>query len=222
MRPNKPKLVLLDLDGTLVDSAPDIAYSIDSMLERVSLRARGETQVRQWIGGGAERLVKRALTGSMDGEPDEALFQAAYALFSDIYLENTSRSSRLFPGVREGLDYLLRTHRKLGCVTNKRNRFTEPLLRSLGLYDDFSIIISGDTLDRKKPDPLPLLHAAAVLGVAPENVLMVGDSINDVEAARAAGFAVLCVRYGYNNGNNIEDADPDFVVDSLAELPSLI
>jgi phosphoglycolate phosphatase len=222
MRKTKPELVLFDLDGTLVDSAPDLAFSINAMLEQLGLPQHDESRVREWIGSGAERLVKRGLTGDINAEPDEALFQRAFTLFSDIYVDNTCRRSHLFPGVREGLDYLARTGRKLGCITNKRGRFTDPLLKALGIYDEFAIVVSGDTLAVKKPDPLPLLHATQALGVAPQNALMVGDSINDVEAARAAGLPVLCVRYGYNNGNNIEDARPDFVVDSLAELPAFI
>jgi phosphoglycolate phosphatase len=222
MRLKRPKLVVFDLDGTLVDSAPDLIYSINTMLEQLGLYAQQEDRIRGWIGSGAEGLVKCALTNSLEGEPEEGLFQEAFHLFSEIYVENTSQRSRLYPGVRQGLDYLIETKRRLGCVTNKRRRYTEPLLKSLGLYEDFAIVVSGDTLPKKKPDPLPLLHAAEILGVAPEGALMVGDSVNDVEAARAAGFAVLCVRYGYNNGHNIEEAEPDLVIDSLADLPAFI
>ena len=219
---HRPELVLLDLDGTLVDSAPDLAYSVNVMLEELGLPPREEVEVRQWIGSGAERLVKRALTGSLHKETTPALFQQAFDLFSEIYLDNTCRHSQLYPGVREGLDYLRDTGRKIGCVTNKRGRFTDTLLRSLGILEDFHIVVSGDTLRVKKPDPLPLLYAAQILDVEPCYSLMVGDSINDVQAARAAGFGVLCVRYGYNNGENIEDAGPDAIVDSLAELPAFI
>lgn len=221
MQIKRPELVVFDLDGTLVDSAPDLVYSINAMLRRLGFPAHPEEQVRAWIGRGAERLVKRALTGD-EGEPELRLFQQAFELFSAIYMENTSRRSRLYPGVRTGLDYLLETRRKLGCITNKRGRFTEPLLKSLGIYDAFALVVSGDSLPKKKPDPLPLLHAAHVLGVAPEDALMIGDSVTDVEAARAAGFRIVCVRYGYNNGDNIEEACPDGVVDSLAELPTYI
>jgi len=218
----KPELVVLDLDGTLVDSAPDLAYSIDTMLIQLGLSPQGEDRVRTWIGSGAERLVKRALTGDLYGEPEEALFQTAVALFSDIYGQNTCRRSRLYPGVREGLDYLLATNRKLGCVTNKRERFTQPLLKSLGIFENFAVVVAGDSLAAKKPDPLPLLHVASATGVVAERSLMVGDSVNDVTAARAAGFSVVCVRYGYNNGEDIADTRPDAIVDSLAELVALI
>jgi phosphoglycolate phosphatase len=219
---HRPELVLFDLDGTLVDSAPDLAYSVNAMLEDLGLLPREEAEVRQWIGSGAERLVKRALTGALHAEPGDALFHQAFELFSEIYIDNTCHQSQLFPGVREGLDYLRDTGRKIGCVTNKRGRFTEPLLKGLGIFEDFDIVVSGDTLRVKKPDPLPLLHAAQTLDIEPCYSLMVGDSINDVQAARAAGFSVLCVRYGYNNGERIEDCHPDAIVDSLAELPVFI
>ncbi len=217
----KPDLVLFDLDGTLVDSLPDLAFSMDAMLEQLGLPTRGIDKAREWIGNGAEKLVKRALTDDMNGEPETGLFHRAFSLFSEIYVSNTSNRSRIYPGVRECLQYLKDNNCQIACVTNKRARFTEPLLRSLGLYNDFSIIISGDTLPKKKPDPMPLLHAAQTLNVAPENTLMVGDSRNDVQAARAAGLPVVAVRYGYNHGENIEDSKPDRVVDSLAEMPGL-
>ncbi len=218
---DKPLLVLFDLDGTLVDSVPDLAHCIDLMLKELDREPAGEARVRAWVGNGAEALVRRALTGDMDGDPGNELFQRAFELFSEHYISNSDRS-RLYPGVRDGIEHLKRAECRLGCVTNKRGKFTEPLLRALGLYDDFEIVISGDTLPRKKPDPLPLQHAMNSLGVGPDRTLMVGDSRNDVEAARAAGTAVLCVRYGYNHGDDIENACPDRVVDSLAELCDLI
>ncbi|MDX9740320.1 MAG: phosphoglycolate phosphatase [Gammaproteobacteria bacterium] len=215
-------MILIDLDGTLVDSVPDLAHAVDVMMKAIGMPERGEERVREWIGNGAERLVRRALIDRVDGEPDEALFRRAYPVFLDAYQENVSRDSRPYPGVIEGLAALKAAGFMLGCVTNKPACFTEPLLKTLGMYDSFGIVISGDSLPTKKPDPAPLLHAAAFFGVAPERSLMVGDSINDVLAARAAGFAVACVTYGYNHGNDIREADPDAVIDSLAELPALL
>ena len=219
---NKPQMILIDLDGTLVDSVPDLAYCVDAMLQALGRPPHGEAKVRDWVGNGVERLVRRALTGTLDGEPEEAAFQQAYPLFLDLYAENTSQRSRLYPGVREGLDYLTSAGYALGCVTNKAARFSEPLLRDLGVYEAFGILISGDTLDRKKPDPLPLRHAAEHFGVQPGDALMVGDSVSDVKAARAAGFQVVCVSYGYNHGRDIREAAPDAVIDSLAELKGLL
>jgi phosphoglycolate phosphatase len=222
MSVRKPAMILVDLDGTLVDSVPDLAYCVDAMLTQLDRSPRGEARVRNWVGNGVERLVRRALVGALDGEPPEDDFARAYPLFLDLYVQNTSKRSRLYPGVREGLDMLKSAGYPLGCVTNKVARFTEPLLRDLGVFDAFSIVISGDTLSRKKPDPAPLLHAAAFFGVAPEASLMIGDSVSDVRAARAAGFQIVCVSYGYNHGMDIRDARPDAVIDELTGIIPLL
>jgi len=218
----KPEMILIDVDGTLVDSAPDLAFCVDEMMKRLGMATHGEAKVRNWVGNGVERLVRRALIGQLDGELDEVLFDRAYPIFLELYAENTSTRSRLYPGVREGLAYLKSRGYKLGCVTNKAAQFTIPLLKDLGVHDDFAIIICGDTLARKKPDPLPLLHAAEFFGVAPGQALMVGDSVSDVKAARAAGFQIVCMSYGYNHGADIRDSHPDAVIDSMAELKELL
>ena len=216
------KMVLIDVDGTLVDSVPDLAYCVDEMMQQLELPQRGEASVRNWVGNGVERLVRRALTDSLDGEPEQALFDKAYPIFLDLYADNTSKRSQLYPGVREGIDYLKASGYELGCVTNKAAQFTEPLLKDLGIYDEFRIVVSGDTLPQKKPDPAPLLHAAEFFGVAAEDALMLGDSVSDVKAARAAGFQIICMSYGYNHGQDIREARPDAVIDSMAELPKLL
>lgn len=218
----KPEMVLIDVDGTLVDSVPDLAYCVDEMMKRLDMPARGEARVRQWVGNGVERLVERALTDDLDGHPDEALMAKGYPIFLDLYAENTCVRSGLYPGVREGLAYLKKAGYKLGCVTNKAEAFTVPLLKQLGIYDEFAIVISGDTLAKKKPDPLPLLHAAEFFNVSPQQSMMLGDSVSDVKAARAAGFQITCLTYGYNHGDNIADANPDGLIDSMAELESLL
>ena len=218
----KPRMILIDVDGTLVDSVPDLAYCVDAMMEHLRRPPRGEAAVRNWVGNGVERLVRRALIGQLDGEPDEADFERAYPVFLELYRENTSKRSVLYPGIREGLDYLAAAGYPLGCVTNKAAQFTEPLLRDLGVRDSFSIVISGDTLPRRKPDPMPLLHAAEFFGVEPADALMVGDSVSDVKAARAAGFAIVCMSYGYNHGQDIREARPDAVMDSLVEIEGLL
>lgn len=218
----RPEMILIDVDGTLVDSVPDLAFCVDEMMKRLGRPAWGEARVRDWVGNGVERLVRRALIGQLDGEPPEADFERAYPVFMELYAENTSRRSLLYPGVREGLDLLKAAGYKLGCVTNKAAQFTEPLLKDLGVYDDFAIVISGDTLARKKPDPEPLLHAAAFFGCQPADALMIGDSVSDVKAARAAGFQIVCMSYGYNHGRDIRDAHPDAVIDSLTEIQPLL
>jgi phosphoglycolate phosphatase len=218
----RPKMILLDLDGTLIDSVPDLAFCVDAMMERLGRPPHGEAAIRNWVGNGVERLVQRALTGQLDGDPDPADYERAYPIFVELYRHNTSGRSVLYPGVREGLDYLTQDGYPLGCVTNKAAQFTEPLLRDLGIRGAFDILISGDSLPRKKPDPMPLLHAAAHFGVRPRDALMVGDSVSDVKAARAAGFAIVCMTYGYNHGRDIREAGPDAVMDSLAEIRGLL
>jgi len=219
---HQPQMVLIDLDGTLIDSVPDLAYCVDALMAELGLPARGEAKVRQWVGNGIERLVKRALLDQLDGEPDQALLDKALPIYLALYKDNLSQRSRLYPGVQEGLQFLHDAGYKLGCITNKAAAFTEPLLKGLGIYDYFRIVVSGDTLPVKKPDPLPLLHAAQFFKVEPSQALMVGDSISDVKAARAAGFQVVCVSYGYNHGQDIRDAHPDAVIDSMAQLSGML
>ena len=216
-----PEAIVIDLDGTMVDSVPDLAHSVDQVMERLHLAPCGEAQVRLWVGNGVEPLVKRALTKSMDGEPDAALFAQAFPLFLEVYGANTCARSRLYPGIGEGLLRLKGLGYRLACVTNKAERFTTPLLVALGIAAHFELVIAGDSLPRKKPDPLPLLHASQHFGVPPQAVLMVGDSVSDVKAARAAGCNVVCVSYGYNHGEDIREAGPDAVIDRLTELPDL-
>jgi phosphoglycolate phosphatase len=214
----KPEMILIDVDGTLVDSVPDLAYCVDEMQKSLHLPVRGEAAVRQWVGNGVERLVKRALTNTMEDEPEAELYQKGLSVFRDLYAENTSKRSHLYDGVETGLNYLKAEGYRLGCVTNKAGEFTLPILRDLGIQDYFEVIICGDDTPRKKPDPLPLLTAAERLSVAPQQSLMLGDSQSDVKAARAAGFQIICMSYGYNHGEDIRSFNPDAVLDSFAEL----
>jgi phosphoglycolate phosphatase len=215
-------MILIDVDGTLVDSVPDLAYCVDELMKALGRPPHGEAKVRNWVGNGVERLVRRALIGQLDGEPSDADYARAYPIFIDLYAANTSKRSRLYPGIREGLDWLKGQGYLLGCVTNKAAQFTLPLLEDLGVRDDFGIVVAGDTLPVKKPDPAPLLHAAKHFGVTPSESLMVGDSVSDVKAARAAGFQIVCMSYGYNHGVDIRTAQPDAVIDSLVELQGLL
>lgn len=215
-------MILIDVDGTLVDSVPDLAYCVDEMMKALGRPVHGVDKVRNWVGNGVERLVKRALVGQLDGEPDDAAFQKALPVFLELYANNVSDRSELFPGVRQALDYFKQQNYKLGCVTNKASQFTIPLLKDLGVNDDFEFVVCGDTLPQKKPDPAPLLHAASHFNVAPDKALMIGDSISDVKAARAAGFQIVCMSYGYNHGEDIRNYDPDLVVDSMAELIGIL
>jgi phosphoglycolate phosphatase len=170
------------------------------------------------VGNGVPKLVERSLTGELEGKVDQEDFQKAYPIFLELYKDNTSKRSTLYNGVIEGLDYLQNKGYTLGCVTNKAEAFTHPLLKDLGIFGRFELIISGDTLEKKKPDPLPLLFAAQHFNVSAQECLMLGDSVSDVKASRAAGFDIICMSYGYNHGEDIRLQHPDVVIDSMAEL----
>ena len=213
-----PRLALVDLDGTLVDTLPDMAYCVDETLTSLGLAPAGQERARKWVGDGIEALVRRAL----GGEPEAALQARALSIFSRLYAQHTSARSRTYDGVPAALDFFQSAGVELACVTNKAAVFTEKLLAELNLREYFSLVVSGDTLARKKPDPLPLLHAARHFGVSAAQSLLLGDSANDVRAARAAGMPVVCVSYGYNHGDDIRASMPDAVVDSLAELAEIL
>jgi phosphoglycolate phosphatase len=215
-------MVMIDLDGTLIDTVPDLAAAADRMLADLGRPARDMAQYRAWIGNGVPRFVKRALTGEMQAEPEAALFDRALPIFQKHYGDHVSDRSRPYPGVVEGLERLEAQGFALACITNKAEAFTLPLLENLGLHAYFRLVLSGDSLPRQKPDPLPLTHACRHFGITPDHGVLVGDSSNDVEAARAAGMPVICVTYGYNHGHDIRESHPDAVVDSLVELPQYL
>ncbi|MDE1886771.1 MAG: phosphoglycolate phosphatase [Gammaproteobacteria bacterium] len=213
------RLVAFDLDGTLVDSVPDLAVAIDLVCRDLGLRQPGAVVVRHWVGDGVRRLVKRAVTGGVDDEPDAQLFERGMALFRRHYRDHLSDHTHLYPEVRAVLDELHASGLRLACVTNKSGEFTVPLLAALDLQRYFGAVVSGDTLAVRKPDPEPLLHAARALAVAPAAACMVGDSANDMRAARAAGFLPLGVNYGYGDAAEAAAMAPATMFGSLAELP---
>lgn len=215
-------LVMFDLDGTLVDSVPDLAWCADRTLEDLGLPLVGEDKTRDYVGNGIYVLVKRILTQQLDGEPEPALYDKALPIFWEYYRNNVSQFSQLYDGVQEALDALKAQDIKLACVTNKAEEFTKTLLAHLNIDTYFEVMVGGDTLEKKKPDPMPLLHIAKTAGVPIENSLMVGDSRHDIAAARAANMRVVAVPYGYNHGDDIAESNPDAIVQSLAELPALL
>lgn len=216
-----PELVLLDLDGTLVDSIPDLARCLNLALSDLGLPQRELDSIRNWVGNGLDKLVHRALTDNMDAEADAAQHAQVKQVFMDYYHAEPCKLSDCYPGVREGLALLEENNIRMGVVTNKNEEFVAPILETLGIDRHMSIIIGGNTLAERKPHPLPLLHAAEAFGTKPTSALMVGDSVSDVKAARAADFQIVCVSYGYNHGQDIRTTNPDAVIDSLAELPTL-
>lgn len=216
-----PGLALVDLDGTLVDTLPDIAFCVDRMLTGLGLAPVGHERVRAWVGNGIDVLVARALAYRLDTRAHDERYAGALPAFMDLYAEHTSDASRVFDGVHEGLEYLRAAGVALGCVTNKTRFFTSKLLADLALDGYFSLVVCGDSVAHRKPHPMPLLHAARHFRIEPGDGLLIGDSVNDVTAARAAGFRVVCVTYGYNHGDDIRASQPDACIDSLAELPKL-
>ncbi len=216
------KMVMIDLDGTLINTAPDLADSVNIMLERMGREPWPLDKVAGWIGNGVSRLVKRALTDSMQDEPDADDYEKGYALFLEAYGENVSAKSRPYEGVVAGLDKLKAAGFRLACVTNKAAAFTLPLLADLHLDGYFELVVSGDSLPRKKPDPLPLTHACEHFGITPQQGILIGDSANDVKAAIAAGMPVICVNYGYNQGVDLTTLDTQGVIDSLDTLDQYI
>ncbi|MBL8260399.1 MAG: phosphoglycolate phosphatase [Candidatus Competibacteraceae bacterium] len=214
--------LLFDLDGTLVDSVPDLTAAVNVMLGQLNLPEREEDQVRDWVGNGVDNLIHRALTDDMAGRADPALFARAKPLYKAAYAEHLSTRSSLYPGVREGLIRLYAAGFPMACVTNKSVEFARPLLAYLGIAHYFATVVGGECVARPKPAPDALLLCASRLGAPITHNLMVGDSLNDVGAARNAGCPVVCVPYGYNHGRDIREAKPDAVIDSLADLPRLL
>ena len=214
--------VMLDLDGTLLDTAPDLAAAAGRTLAALGLRACSQDEIRRFIGRGIPRLVQCCLEARAAGARAGALQAEALALFQDFYFEESGRRTTLYPGVIEGLVQLRAMRLRLACVTNKAARYTLPLLEQTGLAPYFERVVSGDTLARKKPDPMPLAHICAAFALAPAEVLLIGDSANDTLAARAAGCPVVCVAYGYSEGGDVHDLDCDAIVDSLSEAATLI
>ena len=215
------KLVLFDLDGTLVDSVGDLAWCGNEMLRSLQMPLHDPQAARRWVGNGLERFVKRVLTNDMEAEPDETLLKTGIEIFKKLYAEHASDHSLLYPGVVEALEYLAGLDLHLACVTNKPEPFTSDLIAAMGLAEYFSLVVAGDTTAKQKPDPMPLHYAADHFAVDYAQCLMVGDSSNDVKAARAAGFSIICVPYGYNHGNDISDANPDLAVENLIELKEM-
>ncbi|MCL6415402.1 phosphoglycolate phosphatase [Aestuariirhabdus sp. Z084] len=212
-----PAAVIYDLDGTLVDSVPDLHRAVQAFQQQLGLPLSTETQVRDWVGNGAAKLVERALKATA-GDAAEAIFDDAMGRFLKSYQATNGERARLYPGVFECLQTLAEQGVAQALVTNKPIAFTLPLLETLGIAEFFDPVLGGDSLPDKKPHPAPLLAVAEQLRLAPEQCLMVGDSVNDLLAARAAGMPIACVSYGYNHGEPIAASGPDLLVDSLAKL----
>lgn len=213
---------MIDLDGTLLDTIPDLAAATNLMLEALGEAALPLGTVRNFVGKGIPRLVERALARDIDGKAGVEVMARALPMFERFYAEVNGRHTTMYPGVREGLELMRGAGFRLACVTNKAGAFALPLLERMGLAPFFEQTVSGDTLPRKKPDPMQLLHVCSEFGIAPARMLMIGDSGNDVQAARAAGCPVFCVPYGYNEGHDVQSLEVDAIVGALTDCIPLI
>lgn len=214
--------LLIDLDGTLLESGPDLARAMNRTLVEQGLAELDLPQVVGFIGRGLGHLLRRSLHVALQREPTQPEIDALLPRFEAHYEDLLAFDSPPYPGVVEGLGALRKAGFRLACVTNKHARFTLPLLEKTGLAPFFDLVVSGDTCARKKPHPEMLLHACAYFGVVPAAALMVGDSSNDVEAARAAGCPVWCLPYGYSEGGPGAPPAADRIVGSLLDLPALL
>lgn len=208
--------ILFDLDGTLLDTIPDLASSANAMRQDMGLPPIDQSILATYVGKGVEQLVMRALGHEGTPASVEAVMRGL-ARYRDHYRQRNGDQSRPYPGVHAGLQAFRAAGVKLAIVTNKDTEFTEPLLRRTGLFGYFDAIVCGDTCEQKKPDPMPLYHACEQLGIRPEQALFIGDSINDALAANAAGMPVLAVPYGYNEGRDVQTLPVNAIVDSIIE-----
>jgi phosphoglycolate phosphatase len=214
--------VLFDLDGTLLDTADGIAAALNRALGERQLGPLSAAQVRLLIGRGAAELVRRACAqlGVGDADAEAEILQRFYVHYAEICRDGAQAPK--YPGADESLGSLRRDRHRLGVVTNKQQQMSVDLLSRAGMLETFDVVVGGDTCARRKPDPDPLYFACERLGVTAAQTLMVGDSRNDVSAARAAGMRVVCVTYGYNEGHDARTLECDALVDSLAEVPALL
>ncbi|MRW86901.1 phosphoglycolate phosphatase [Pseudoduganella sp. FT26W] len=216
------RAAIIDLDGTMLDTIPDFHVAINGMRAELGLGPITREQIALMVGKGSENLIRSVLALDWDAARIEAAFASAMDAYQRHYLSINGNHSALYPDVLEGLAALKAQGLRLACVTNKPIAFTTPLLKLKGLDGFFEVVYGGDSLPRKKPDPLPLQTVCADFGLQPAQVVAIGDSSNDAQAARAAGCPVLTVPYGYNHGESVHDIDSDGIVSTLLEAASLI
>jgi phosphoglycolate phosphatase len=211
------ELLIFDLDGTLIDSAPDLASSVNYMLKTLGREPFDEATIRSWVGNGAQMLVKRALSGSINPKPlSQTFFKRALEIFLEHYEQNLVNKTALYPGVKETLEAL--SHKRLAIATNKPERFVKPIIQKLDI-DCFDFLVGGDTLHAKKPDPAMLLHILKRSGA--REALMIGDSKNDILAAKNARLPSVAVTYGYNQGEDLAKLEPTYLIDSFWQLKEI-
>lgn len=210
--------ILFDLDGTLVNSAPDIGNAANSMLKTLGEPIAAPEQIQAWIGNGIPKLVKRALTKDFDGEPDTVIFKKALPIFMHHYQQDVCVDSYLYAGVLDTIQTLYNKGFILGCVTNKAASCTLPLLNQLEIDQYFTSIVSGDTCEHKKPHPEPIHFGIQEMNLNSSPCALVGDSAHDLHAAQAANIPAIAVSYGYNQGVDLSTQNPYAVVDHFADI----
>ncbi len=215
------RLVIFDLDGTLVDSAPDLAAAVDGTLDAHGVPRPGETRVRRWIGGGARLMLQRALNWAGEDLP-EAAAQRLYPHFYERYAAEVAVRTRPYEGIEGALHVIAQSGYSLAVATNKPETLARRLLSKLGMDECFVEVVGGDTLAQKKPSPAPLLEITRRLGETPAAAVMVGDSAVDIEAARAAGMRSLGVDWGYGGVCELRAAGPNAILTTPAELPAAL
>lgn len=216
------RAVAIDLDGTMVDTAPDFHVAVNTMQAALGLPGLTLDDVVRRIGKGADHMVRAVLALHLPADQVEVTFDRARSLYAACFEAINGDHARIFPGVQEGLAVMRHSGLRLACVTNKSEALARDLLANKGLLAHFELIYGGDSLARRKPDPLPLLTVASDFGLAPDQLLAIGDSSNDAQAARAAGCPVLMVPYGYNHGLPVQTVDADGIVDTLHEAAQLL
>ncbi|MFA9216914.1 MAG: phosphoglycolate phosphatase [Sphingomonadaceae bacterium] len=216
------RAAIIDLDGTMLDTLPDFQVAINGMRAEFGLAPITQQQTGVMVGKGSEHLIRSVLALDWDSATIATHIDAAMDAYQRHYLRINGQHSSLYPDVLAGLDAMQAQGLRLACVTNKPIAFALPLLQQKGLAGYFEVVYGGDSLPRKKPDPLPLQTVCQDFGLAPAQVVAIGDSSNDAQAARAAGCPVLTVPYGYNHGEAIHATDSDGIVDTLLIAATLI
>ena len=216
------RAAIIDLDGTMLHTVPDFELALNGMRAEFGLAPIDAATIEPMVGKGSERLIRDVLALNYDADRVDAVFERAMASYQRHYLAINGERSTLYPEVVDGLRALKTLGLRLACVTNKPIAFATPLLAKFGLAPFFEIVYGGDSLPRKKPDPLPLLQVCRDFGLQPDQAVAIGDSSNDAEAARAAGCFVLTVPYGYNHGKPVQTINSDGIVNSLLAAARLI
>ena len=216
------RAAIIDLDGTMLDTVPDFHVAINGMRSEFDLAPISEATIKNMVGKGSENLIRSVLALDFDADGVEQRFEQAMDAYQRHYLAINGDFSTLYPDVVAGLEAMKAAGLRLACVTNKPIAFALPLLKLKKLDGYFDIIYGGDSLPKKKPDPMPLLQVCADFDLAPAKVVAIGDSSNDAQAARTAGCPVLTVPYGYNHGHSIHDTDSDGIVNTLLEAAHFI